>query len=208
MRNLHRQCKLWRHLLKRGWGWFKTRARSRWASAWLGVFSFLDSAIPGFPFPPEVLFAAMLSAVPKRATLYTIIITGTAVLGSFLPYVAGVYIIGAEDVAVFGEIASSEAYERIEEQLSDTTFLPLLLAVLLPAPSVPFMMAAGSLSMPLWLFFVAVLLGRGLRFIAIAAIVHYYDEYMLEKLARHSNTATAVFLFLLVLYLAFVFLEP
>lgn len=149
----------------------------------------------------------MLTAVPHRTVFYTAVITSTAVLGAMLPYLLGIHLASAPDTQLLGNITSSATYERVEAQLDDTMFLPLLLAILLPAPSVPFMIAAGSLQMPLWLFVLAVSLGRGIRYIGIAAIVHYYDAYMLEKLARHSNTATAVFLLLVALYLAFVFLE-
>lgn len=192
-RHRRAQIKAW---LRRSWRWFQARAHSRWASVWLGVFSFLDSAIPAFPFPPEVLFAAMLTAVPNRKVFYTGVITITAILGSMLPYLLGIQIAETSDVSRLEAITTAETYEQIEAQLAEAAFLPLTLAVLLPAPSIPFMVVAGTLGVPFSVYFLAIVLGRGVRFVGIALIVHYFDAYMLQRVARHANLATGIFLLL------------
>lgn len=194
--------KTWQEKFSIAWKWFKDRANSPWAALWLALFAFIDSWL-FLPFPPEVLFVAMLVAVPNRRIYHTTVIILASLAGGYISYAIGTQLVDPNNSVFLQTLGLENIYAEVKRSLQGEFFWPLTFAVLFPAPSVPFMIAAGATGVGLVPFTLAVIIGRTLRFVPIAIIVHYFGAYMIERLSKHSNKATVIFTILLIIYLLY-----
>lgn len=189
--------------IKTSWYWFKDRAHGRAAQWWLIIASFLDSW--ALFFPPEVLLAAIVAAGSKRWVYYAGLTTFVSVLGALFAYVIGFLFFDTLGAFIIDFLGNEEAFQQAAVGFSDNAFLILLLAVLTPFPSVPVVIAAGFFKINIFVFVVAVFLGRAIRFFGIAFIVRVFGERTLALVSKYANIAMIVVTVALVVFLLFYF---
>lgn len=163
-------------ILYEGWGLF-------------GI-SFLDSSFIPFPLFNDLALMLLASQHPAWAVLYAFASTAGSVLGSYL-----IYGIAWKGRKFLWPKATPKEVARAERWLARNDFVALLVGSLLPPP-VPlkvFVMTAGVLQVNQLRFGVAMLVGRSLRFGAIAWLgVHYgtrAEPYLRRNLGWSSLVA-------------------
>ena len=164
--------------------WTLQWAGSRHADKALALVSFTESSV--FPIPTEVMFVPMCLARPERAYRYAAIATVTSVLGGFLGWTIGYYafdLIAAPLLDFYGKRA---AFEALKDSTGDGAVLAMLItsgvAHLPPMKVVTIL--SGLIGFNLWLFLLAALPVRALKFFGIAWALHRYGAALADVIER------------------------
>jgi len=137
------------------------------APRYLAAMSFAESSF--FPIPPDVMLVPMAVSRPRRAAWFAALTTLASVAGAVLGYFIGYFAIGAI-LPWIESIGMLEEYEAAVIWFREWGLWVVLLAGFTPVPYKAFTIAAGALSLSLVPFLVGSLIGRGLRFGAVAAV--------------------------------------
>ncbi|MBT8144716.1 MAG: DedA family protein [Gammaproteobacteria bacterium] len=159
-------------------------SRHRHARWYLGGLSFAESSF--FPIPPDVMLAPMVLATPRKGWSLAAWTTITSVVGGVAGWLIGYF--AFESVAgVLESHGYMDDYTRANEWFERWGFLAVLIAGFSPIPYKVFTIAAGTLAMPLPLFMVASLVGRGGRFFLVAGLIKSGGESAADRLRRHVD---------------------
>lgn len=183
---------------ERGWAWFETHARSRFALLWLALIAFTDTIFS--PLTAEAFLAALVLAHKEKwktflAVSWVSSAAGAAV-GYWLLYFA---------FRMFGEpfLASwglTEVYATAQSLLGAQIFLAMLVASFTPLPDKVFIYAAGILGVPFWPYIIGFIIGRGGRMSVVTYLVWRFGAPVLELVNKYSVHAALGAIALLVSY--------
>jgi membrane protein YqaA with SNARE-associated domain len=183
LRNLYEQVLAWSRHRRAGWA--------------LGVVSFIESSF--FPIPPDIMLIPMVLAARLKAWRYALICTLASVLGALLGYAIG-YIfwenIGQPIVAFYNAEAAFDRFVGFYDVwgiwivlAAAISFLPFKVATI----------ASGVSGLALAPFLMSCLIGRAIRFFAIAALVYYFGRDIRKFIDRYFNMLSLIFVAILVL---------
>jgi membrane protein YqaA with SNARE-associated domain len=166
----------------------------------LFVLSFFDSSFMPFPGLNDVALIVLASKHPARAPFYALLSTLGSLLGCYVMY--GIAR-GGGKLAGSGRRASTKG-NRARRWLEQNDFVAMLVMALLPppAPLKIFVIAAGALRMNMLNFGAALLVGRSLRFVAIAWLGAHYGAKA-EAYLKKNLTWVSLVTILLVIVLTF-----
>ena len=135
-----------------------------------GLISLIDAA--SIPLPMELILAGYVWHDQRHFYIYTLMAAVGAAIGGLVPFLLG---------RAGGELfllrrVDRKKYEQMLHRFEKQEFLAMLIPSLLPPPTPwkAFVFAAGVFEMPIWLFLVAVFLGRVIRFTIEALLVIRY----------------------------------
>ncbi len=155
---------------------------ARWSGAALFAFAFLEGAV--LPIPIEAVIAPLMQL--RRDILWRI--AAIAFAGYFASALTGYAIgalffdgLGAPIVSTFGWEA---AMTQTGEFVARYGFWAMLLLALSPVPTQVAMIGAGLFGMPIPVFVLAVVLGRGSRNLAAAILVWRYGDRVVAHFTR------------------------
>ncbi|HXW56660.1 MAG TPA: VTT domain-containing protein [Candidatus Cybelea sp.] len=166
----------------------------------LFVVTFLDSSILSFPLIADALVIELSSERPARMPYYALM----AALGSLAGCIWLYWLAQKGGEAYFHRHAGRGAL-RARGWVDRNAFLSVFIPAILPPPFPfkVFVLAAGVFQVPLRTFVVALLLGRGLRYVAEGVFGVKYGKQALIYLVTHSAgfalVAVALIVFLYVL---------
>ena len=127
----------------------------------LATISFAESSF--FPIPPDPLLIALGIGNPKRAIPLAVLTTLASVAGGWLGYAIGAWAFDSVGVAILDFFQAHEIFEEVREGFIDVGFIAVLAAALTPLPYKVFTIASGAAGMPLGIFTLASVAGRGIR---------------------------------------------
>ena len=122
------------------------------------------------PMPPDVLLVPMSLADRAQAWRFARICTLWSVLGGLTGYTLGYFFMNAIELYILTPYGFASALEAFRAQYASYGFVAIFLGALTPVPYKVVVIAAGGFHVPVGLFVVASLLGRGLRFHALAVL--------------------------------------
>ena len=168
-----------------------------------GLFflSFLDSSFIPFPGINDIALIVLASKHPARSPFYALLSTLGSLLGCYVMY--GIARGGGR---LAGGKRASTRRNRARRWLEQNEFVSMLVMALLPppAPLKFFVIAAGALRMNMVNFGAALLVGRSLRFAAIAWLGAHYGAEAEAYLKRNLTWASLVTI-VVVIALALIF---
>lgn len=188
--------------VKRGREWFMSKAKSPHAERWLGVLSFTESSF--FPIAPDLLLLAMLLASAKHWFRLATITTVTSVLGGIAGYYIGALfydMLGRHLVEFYG---FQDEFMSLGKTFADNTFWTIFTAAFTPIPYKIFTIAGGFFRVNLVTFVIASIVGRALRFYAIAYICKLYGHRLGNVIEKYFNAFSL--LFVLLIFVGYFFL--
>jgi CubicO group peptidase (beta-lactamase class C family)/membrane protein DedA with SNARE-associated domain len=169
-------------------------------SGGLFVVTFLDSSVLSFPFVADALVIELSIENAARMPLYA----AMAALGSLAGCIWLYWLAKKGGEAYFHRHAGKHAV-KTRQWVENNAFLSVFIPAILPPPF-PFkifVVAEGVFQVPLRTFAIALLLGRGLRYLAEGFFGVKYGPQSLLFLATHGGAfAIGAILVLLVLYVA------
>ncbi|KFE62524.1 YqaA family protein [Hyalangium minutum] len=143
-------------------------------AAMLGV-SVIDGSV--FPIPPFALLVPMVLAQPRRWVRYAVLGTVASLFGGLIGYWLGTLIAaGAVD---FLNIDLNVRVQRfgvdatVGELLGQNFWVLSLLCSVLPTPFKVVAIGSGMVSVPLDRFLLAAIIGRTVRFFAVAGVMRF-----------------------------------
>ena len=145
-------------------------AQHRHAPRYLAALSFAESSF--FPIPPDVMLAPMALARPERAWQFALLTTLMSVLGGLFGYIIG-YFLFEQIEPLLHQWGYWERYQTVEGWFDTWGFWAIFLAGFSPIPYKLFTIGAGTLAMALLPFVLASLIGRGIRFWLVAALMRW-----------------------------------
>lgn len=161
-----------------------TLSRHPHAPWYLGGLSFAESSF--FPVPPDVMLAPMALANPSRWWWLALITTLTSVAGGLAGYLIGYFAMDAI-LPWLQESRYWPAYQTAVDWFGQWGFWAVFVAGFSPIPYKVFTIAAGALSMALFPFVLASIIGRGLRFFLVAGLMAWGGAKMEEALHRYID---------------------
>jgi len=191
--------------LTRGWEWFKGRAEGGHTKAWLVALSFTESFI--FIIPPDPLLAAIILAGSKRWHYYAAITTIASIAGAAVGYMIGVFFFETFGVFLLNTYGLTDDFTVVQGYFNENTFGVILFSAITPIPFKVFVLMAGFLKVNVIAFIAASIIGRGVRYVAIAYLVHRFGEKALTAAKRHSTLVTILSFSLFVLYVLYIVLK-
>lgn len=139
----------------------------------LFIIAFAESSF--FPIPPDVLLLALVFGARQKWLKYAVVCTAGSVLGGVAGWLIGWGL--AESVAqpllnFFDPDGSTQ--EQIKVWYEQYGFLGILIAAITPIPYKVFTVASGLFHYSLPALIFASILGRGFRFIIVAAVARVF----------------------------------
>lgn len=184
------------HSWRRLYDWTLDLASDSRAGVALFFLAFAESSF--FPIPPDVLLIALVVATPYAWAR----LAGITILGSLIGGIFG-YIIGAVFFSVIGEpiIAFYHAEEivmNIGARYNDFAFWTIFAAAFTPIPYKVITISAGFFNVNFFIFVIASVIGRSLRFFIIAGLLRLFGEPIKAFIDRYFNILSIAFLIILI----------
>lgn len=153
-------------------------ALSRTPYGYLALFggALLEATI--FPWPVEIVLAAMMLDNRRRIWLVTAIAISASVLGGVLFYFVGAYLFETLGQWLVGTLDMKEQFETKRQQFQTAGFWIIFIAAQTPIPFQITTMAAGVAGVAFGPFFAAALLGRTVRYLLMAVPTYFFGPAM------------------------------
>ena len=168
-------------------------AGSRRAGLWLAVVSFAESSF--FPIPPDALLVPMVLARPDRAWRLAFVCTAASVTGGALGYLIGYALFDVLATPILRAYHYEDAFAAFQATYARWGLWVILVKGLTPIPYKIVTIASGAARFDFWVFMLASLATRGVRFFAVAALLRRWGEPVrgfIEKRLTLVTTALAV----------------
>jgi membrane protein YqaA with SNARE-associated domain len=175
--------------------WTMAQATRPYALWTLALVSFVESSI--FPIPPDVLLIPMVLAARHRAWLIAGVCTVASVLGGFLGYAIGALLfetLGQPILELYGYL---DKFADFQARYNEWGAWIVFGAGLTPFPYKVITIASGVTGLDLMTFMVASVVGRGLRFFAVAALLWWFGAPIKRFIETNLGWLTVIFFVLL-----------
>ena len=162
------------------------------------VASFLESTI--VPIPLEAVLIPLMQA--RREKLWLIALTATigCIIGAIFGYALGYYLFDVVGDWVINTFSNPEQFEQVKQNMQAQGFWFVLTLGIVPIPFQIAMLAAGATKYSIFLFLLATVIARSIRYFALAAVV-YYAGNQAERIIQKHKTKALVAISVLVLLL-------
>ncbi len=172
--------------------WVLKLAHSKNATLSLFCISFAESSF--FPIPPDVMLAPLCLGNRKRWAWFAAVTTIGSVLGALLGYAIGY---GFLDIALMIPSINQEKIDALANEFKERGQLYVFIAALTPIPFKLLTITAGTAKMSLSVFLMACIIGRSIRFFAVAAIIWAIGPKAMPLIDKYFNWLCLAFVVLL-----------
>jgi len=181
-------------------------------AAALFLIAFFEASF--FPIPPDILLIAILMASASPAIggfsrhkarswwWYAGVTTLGSVSGALLGYAIGWGFYETVGYRIADAYNLNEAIKFIGSKFEQHAFLTIFTAAFTIIPFKVFTISAGLFKVSVWQMVFASVLGRGLRFFAIAWLMHRFGKRLNKIMLRYFNIISIIFIGILILAFA------
>ena len=170
-------------------------ASRKTALYWLFVVAFVESSF--FPIPPDIMLIPMVLATPKKAWKIAGVATLASVFGGYFGYAIGVYFfdwLAKPLLEFYGYLKQFEEFQGYYHKWGAWIVFG---AGITPFPYKVITIASGVVHLNLWVFGIASIIARGLRFYLVAWLLAKYGQSMKVFIEKNLGILSIVFLLLL-----------
>lgn len=175
-------------MLDKIYNWMMRQAQSKNAVWVLGIVSFMESSF--FPLPPDPVLAIVVAKNKNRMVYYALLCTFASVVGGFLGYFIGYSVFEGlgEAILHFFNITPTQFQEMVQNMGRDTwAFWLICLKGLTPIPFKIVTIASGFAHVNLWIFAVASMITRSMRFLILSYICKRYGDIVLNFMEKNKK---------------------
>ncbi|WP_300418633.1 VTT domain-containing protein [uncultured Pseudoalteromonas sp.] len=162
------------------------------------VPSFLESTI--VPIPLEAVLVPLMQARREKLWLIALMATIGCIIGAIFGYALGYYLFDVVGDWVINTFSNPEQFEQVKQKMQAQGFWFVLTLGIVPIPFQIAMLAAGATKYSIFLFLLATVIARSIRYFALAAVV-YYAGNQAERIIQKHKTKALVAISVLVLLL-------
>lgn len=189
------------HLKQRHVQWMRTK----YAQGVLGLISFSESIFA--PIITDPFLVAIILADRARWIRYTLITIISSVIGGSVAYLLGAMFFEVFGVWLLDALRLQDVFTSATEQLQQTNgFWFVLVGALTPIPYKLVALVAGFVFLPFWIFLLASLLGRTIRFFLTGYVSYAFGPLAMQILRYRINFILFVLLFIVLAYVGYKFL--
>ncbi|MDF1793826.1 MAG: DedA family protein [Thalassobaculaceae bacterium] len=183
-------------MLRPFYDWTLRVSGHRHAERWLAAVSFIESSV--FPIPPDVMMVPMVLADRSRAWRVALIATVSSVLGGLLGYAIGSLFFEAVGQPILDLYGYGDKFASFADRYNEWGAWIVFGAGVTPFPYKVITIASGVTRLDLFVFMLASVLARGIRFFVVAGLLWYFGPPIRRLLEKHFGLITIVFFALLV----------
>ena len=202
-RNQERPSPVQNSLLRRLYDWTLSWADRRGGVWALFFIALLESSV--FPIPPDVLLVALCVGGVAKSYKFALMCTVGSLLGGMIGYAIGYWgfeTIGEPIIAFYN---GESSMQKVRSFYDEWGFWGNLFAAVTPIPYKVFTIASGVFRFSLGKFLLASILGRSLRFFALATALYFFGASIRSFIDKYFNLCA--WLFMAVLIAGFVALK-
>lgn len=189
---------------EKAYSWFERQAAKPRALFWLLIFSFLESSF--FPIPTDPFMAAILLVNRHKWWRYALYVTIASVLGGVFGYAIGYALYESLGRPIVEFYNFQDQFDYVTTLFQEHAFWTIFTAAFTPIPYKVFTIAAGLSQVNLFLFVIASLIGRGLRFFIVAIIMNTFGKQFGNIFFKYFNAITSTIVILIIIYILIKFL--
>ncbi|MEM7669139.1 MAG: YqaA family protein [Pseudomonadota bacterium] len=156
-------------MIRKLYDWVLALAERPDALWMMAIVSFIESSV--FPITPLVMVIPMVLARPDRAWLIAGVCTGASVLGGVAGWFIGYGLFEEVGRPVLEFYGKAEKFEEISTRFNEYGTEAVLFAAVSPFPYKVVTIFSGTTGLPLWQLVLASIIGRGIQFFAVAALL-------------------------------------
>ena len=164
----------------------------------LFILAFIESSF--FPIPPDLLLLVLAAAQPEQAFWLALITTIGSALGGLFGYSIGY--VGKE--AILKRFVKEAKIKRVHNLFNKYGGWAIFVAAFTPIPYKVFTIAAGVFYINIKSFFIASVMGRGLRFFIEAALIFFFGEKIIKFIDGSFNLYTLIAAAVIIIIVAFI----
>ena len=182
-------------MMRRLYDWMMRMAGSRRAPHALAAVSFVESSF--FPIPPDVMLIPMVLAERAKAWFFASVATVASVVGGVAGYLIGYLLydtVGRSLLEFYGYV---DKFQHFSSQYNDYGAWIVLFAGVTPFPYKVITIASGVAGLNFFVFVVASVVARALRFFAVSGLLYWFGAPIREFIERRVGLVTTVFFVLL-----------
>jgi len=183
-------------MLRRLYDWTMNLAGHRHAGRMLGFVSFIESSV--FPIPPDVILIPMVLSERAKAWIYAGIATIASVLGGLLGYVIGAFLFEAIGQPLLQFYGYGEKFADFAARYNEWGAWIVFIAGVTPFPYKVITIASGATALNVWVFILASILARGLRFFVLCALLYWFGPPIRAFVEKYLGLVATAFVILLV----------
>jgi len=183
-------------LLRRLYDWtmgLAAHPRATWA---LAAVSFIESSV--FPIPPDVLLIPMVLADRTRAWRIALVCTAASVLGGLLGYVIGHFLYHEIGKPILDFYGYAPEFKEFQATYNAWGAWAVFIAGVTPFPYKVITILSGVTGLDVFIFTVASILSRGLRFYVVAWLLWRFGPPIKDFIERRLHLLFWLFCALLV----------
>lgn len=165
------------------------------AMYWLFLIAFAESSF--FPIPPDIMIIPMVLATPRKAWRIAGCAMIASVIGGYFGYGIGMF--GYEAIAkpLIAFYGYTDAFNEFSRYYHEWGAGIVFVAGLTPFPYKVITITSGVLGLNIWVFGLASVLARGIRFYLIAFLLQRYGAPMKVFIEKNLGKLTIAFVVLL-----------
>ncbi len=164
----------------------------------LYTIAFTESSF--FPIILDPFLALMVVFHHKKWLKYAFWSTTFSVLGGIFGYIIGYWFFEIAGEPLVNLYNLHEELQKLGEVFADNSFLAIFLAAFTPIPYKIFTIAGGLFHINIFIFITASILGRGIRFFTLAALMRFVGEKFGQRIFKYFNLILILLVILIVLY--------
>ena len=171
-------------------------AAHRHAVPALAGVSFVESSV--FPIPPDILLIPMVLAEREKAFRIALVCTVASVLGGLLGYAIGVFLfeeLGKPMLELYGY---APKFAEFQGKYRDWGAWAVFIAGVTPFPYKVITILSGVTQLDIFIFTVASVAARGLRFFIVAGLLWHFGEPIRDFIEKRLSLLFWLFCALLV----------
>ncbi|MGI9350154.1 MAG: YqaA family protein [Rhizobiaceae bacterium] len=169
-------------MIRKLYDWVFELARHKRATWALSGVSFVESSI--FPIPPDVLLIPMVLAKRHKWIFYAVVCTLSSVVGAFLGYFIGAFLYETLGEPILKFYGKADSFDRVSEWYNTWGGWGVLFAAVTPFPYKVLTIFSGATGLNLLVFAVVSVIGRGLRFFLVSALLYKFGEPVREFIEK------------------------
>ena len=182
--------------MKKLYNWVLHWAESKYSTLALFILAFIESSF--FPVPPDALMMPLSLSKPKKAWFFAFITTLGSVLGGLFGWFIGHSLYEVIGKKIIEALHYQAEFALVGQYYQGNAFFWIFAAALTPIPYKVFTIAAGvwNISIPTLIF--ASIIGRGLRFFGVSALLYFFGAKIKDFIEKYFEWIAVVALVLLV----------
>jgi len=162
-------------------------------AAWaLAAVSFAESSV--FPIPPDAMLIPMVLAERAKAWGYAFLCTLASVLGGIAGYAIGYFLFELIGKPILGFYGYEEAFAQFAGKYNDYGAWIVFFAGVTPFPYKVITIASGATQLNFWVFMIASVAARGLRFFVVSGLLYWFGPPIRAFIERRFGLVTTAFL--------------